>query len=94
MLKRFLAFALCAAFTVSAPLSGHAAGEKKLDIAASAPGGTWYVGLGAYAKVLSAMYPEFDTTLFPGGGREQRGARGAGAEFRGHHRRHLHEGRP
>lgn len=45
MLKRFLAFALCAAFTVSAPLSGHAAGEKKLDIAASAPGGTWYVGL-------------------------------------------------
>lgn len=68
MLKRFLAFALCAAFTVSAPLSGHAAGEKKLDIAASAPGGTWYVGLGAYAKVLSAMYPEFDTTLFPGGG--------------------------
>ncbi|MCH5277653.1 MAG: TAXI family TRAP transporter solute-binding subunit [Desulfovibrionaceae bacterium] len=68
MLKKFLASILCAAAFAVVPLSSHAAGEKKIDIAAAAPGGAWFVGLGAYAKVLSAMYPEFDTTLFSGGG--------------------------
>ncbi len=68
MLKRILALTLCAAALTVAPLSSHAAEKKSVDIAASAPGGAWYVGLGAYAKVLSGMYPEFDTTLFTGGG--------------------------
>jgi len=68
MMKKFLACAICAAAVIIAPLSGYAAGEKKVDIAASAPGGAWFVGLGAYAKVLSSMYPEFDTTIFSGGG--------------------------
>lgn len=59
--------ALCAICLFS-PQGAMSAGTEKVDIAASAPGGTWYVGLGAYAKALSQMYPEFDTTLFPGGG--------------------------
>lgn len=67
MRKNWCACALGAAL-LAFPCAGYAAGETKIDIAASAPGGTWFVGLGAYAKVLSTMYPEFDTTLFSGGG--------------------------
>ena len=44
-----------------------AAEYTTVDIAASPAGGAWYVGLGAYARVLSDMCPEFEVSLFPGG---------------------------
>lgn len=67
-MRKILSFALIMAFSLLAPQGSHAAGTVKVDIGASAPGGTWYVGLGGYAKAISQMYPEFDVTLFPGGG--------------------------
>lgn len=45
-----------------------AADYTKVDIAAAPAGGAWYVGLGAYAKVLSDRYSDFEVSLFPGGG--------------------------
>ena len=65
-MKRHIAcMVLGGALTVCAP--ALAAEYTRLDIAASPAGGAWYVGLGAYAKVLSDMYPELEVSLFPGG---------------------------
>ena len=53
-MKRHIAcMVLGGALTVCAP--ALAAEYTRLDIAASPAGGAWYVGLGAYAKVLSDM---------------------------------------
>lgn len=68
MNKSLAICALCALTVICGSNPAFSAGEKKVDIAASPAGGTWFVGLGAYAKALSSMYPEFDPTLFPGGG--------------------------
>lgn len=65
-MKRHIAcMVLGGVLTVYAP--ALAAEYTRLDIAASPAGGAWYVGLGAYAKVLSDMYPELEVSLFPGG---------------------------
>ncbi len=60
---------ICMALGLSlAGVSSLSAAEyTTVDIAASPAGGAWYVGLGAYARVLSDMCPEFEVSLFPGG---------------------------
>ena len=68
-MKKSIKSIICMALGLSlAGVSPLCAAEyTAVDIAASPAGGAWYVGLGAYAKVLSDMYPEFEVTLFPGG---------------------------
>ena len=39
-----------------------------ISISAAPPGGPWYVGMGAYAKVINSMFPELNATVFPGVG--------------------------
>lgn len=65
MKKTVVCMALGLVLAGFSPVS--AAEYTSVDIAASPAGGAWYVGLGAYAKVLSDMCPEFEVSLFPGG---------------------------
>lgn len=45
----------------------HAA-QTQISISAAPPGGPWYVGMGAYAKVINSLFPELNATVFPGVG--------------------------
>ncbi len=65
LMKKYLSLGLAFCFAL---LPAGADAKTKVDIAASPAGGAWYVGLGAYAKVISDLYPDLDTSLFPGGG--------------------------
>lgn len=46
--------------------AGHA--RTQISISAAPPGGPWYVGMGAYAKVINSLFPELNATVFPGVG--------------------------
>lgn len=47
--------------------AAHAA-QTQVSISAAPPGGPWYVGMGAYAKVINSLFPELNATVFPGVG--------------------------
>lgn len=63
---RISSLALVLFLLLSSP--AEAARFTKVDLAAAPAGGAWYVGLGAYAKALSSMFPDYEVSLFPGGG--------------------------
>lgn len=42
--------------------------ETSISISAAPPGGPWYVGIGAYVKVINSMFPELNAAVFPGVG--------------------------
>lgn len=65
-MKKLLASLALSVLCFSSPVS--AADFTKVDLAVAAPGAAWYVGFGAYAKVISQMYPDIEVTMFPGGG--------------------------
>ncbi len=67
MFKKFImccvAGALCFGGT-----SAMSAEKFHVEMAPSGVGTVWYVGLGAFAKLVSEQYPEISTSLFPGTG--------------------------
>lgn len=61
-------FGLLALTLLAAPVATSAADYTKIDMAASTPGGAWYVGMGAIVKAVSDDYPDMEVSLFSGGG--------------------------
>lgn len=54
--------------TIMLVFANTAHAQTQISISAAPPGGPWYVGMGAYAKVINSLFPELNATVFPGVG--------------------------